>query len=253
MKKTERSKIILEELQKHKNVRVKELSKQFNVSMETIRRDLEELEAMQYVKRVYGGAVAVKKNIQALNFIERKVIHTNEKKMVAKNCISFIKEGDFIAFDASTTNVFIVQELMNHFKHLTVLTNDLLNAHQMALNTEWTILFPGGEINNHELFVGGGSVVQYINQFQIDLFFMSVSGFTPELGFMDYGFDEFEVKMAMFQNSNQVYIVADHHKFGQHAIIKVCQPDEVNGVITDEQIDEESVKFFTENKLPLYY
>jgi len=251
--KNERFKIILEELYKHKSVQVKLLSDKFGVSMETIRRDLEELEEQHYLKRIYGGAVALKKNIQAQNFIERKNVYTKEKQMLAKKCVHLVKEGDFIAFDASTTNTTIAQEFMNHFKHLTVLTNDLLNAQLIAINTKWTVLFPGGEINNNELFVGGASTIEYINQFQIDKFFMSISGFTPEIGFMDYGFQEYEIKMAMFRNSNQVYVAADHHKFGQHAMIKICQVDQVNGVITDNKIDKEIITFFEENKYPLYF
>lgn len=253
MNKNERFNIILEELHKHKSVQVKQLSEEFGVSMETIRRDLEILEEQHYLKRIYGGAVTLKQNIQAQNFIERKNVHIKEKQMLAKNCVHLVKEGDFIAFDVSTTNTTIAQELMNHFKHLTVLTNDLINAQLIALNTKWTILFPCGEINNNELFVGGASAIEYINQFQIDKFFMSISGFTPEIGFMDYGFQEYEIKMAMFRNSNQVYVAADHHKFGQHAMIKVCQMNQVNGVITDKGIDETTVKFFEENKFPLYF
>ncbi|MGG0719360.1 DeoR/GlpR family DNA-binding transcription regulator [Robertmurraya massiliosenegalensis] len=253
MKKNERFNIILEELHKHRTVQVKHLSETFNVSMETIRRDLEELEAEQFLKRVYGGAIAIKKNTQAKNFIERKTVHIKEKQNLARNCVPLVKEGDFIAFDASTTNLTIVQELMNHFKQLTVLTNDLLNAQQMALNTKWTVLLPGGEINNGELFIGGASAIQYIERFQIDTFFMSVSGFTPELGFMDYGFDEYEVKTAMFRNANQIYAVADHHKFGQHAMIKICHAEEVSGVVTDDRIDKETILFFEKNKYPLYY
>ena len=253
MNKNERFKIILDELHKHKSVQVKELSNTFNVSMETIRRDLEELENQHYLKRVYGGAVVLKRNIQAQNFIERKNIHIKEKQMLAKNCVPLVKEGDFIAFDASTTNAMIAQEFMDHFKQLTVLTNDLLNAQQIALNTSWTVLVPGGELNNQELFIGGASAIDYIHQFQIDNYFMSISGFTPEIGFMDYGFKEYEIKMAMFRNSNQIYVAADHHKFGQHAMIKVCKAHEVNGVITDGGIDPETVKYFMDNKYPLYY
>ena len=149
---------------------MKELSDTFAVSFETIRRDLAELEKQGYLKRVHGGAVAVKRNIQVQNFIERRTTHVKEKQMLAKNCIPLIEEGDFLAFDASTSNVMIVQELINHFKQLTVLTNDLYNAQQMALNTKWKILFPSGEIKNGELFVGGVSAVRYIQQFQIDKF-----------------------------------------------------------------------------------
>ncbi len=253
MNKNERFKIILDELNKHKSVQVKQLSEEFSVSMETIRRDLEELEEQHYLKRVYGGAVALKRNIQAQNFIERKNIHIKEKQMLAKNCVPLVKEGDFIAFDASTTNAMIAQEFMDHFKHLTVLTNDLLNAQQMALNSNWTVLIPGGEINNRELFIGGASAIEYINQFQIDKYFMSISGFTPEIGFMDYGFKEYEIKMAMFRNSNQIYIAADHHKFGQHAMIKVCKANEVTGVITDDGINQETIRYFKDNMYPLYY
>lgn len=253
MKKTERFAIILEELKNNKTIQVKQLSERFNVSMETIRRDLEELEQGDYLKRVYGGAVLLKKNIPSQNFIERKNYHLKEKRLIAKKCVSLVKEGDFVAFDASTTNATITQEFMSHFKHLTVLTNDIYNAQQIAINTNWTVLLPGGEINNHELFISGASAITYINKFQIDKYFMSISGFSEEIGFTDYGFKECEIKMALFQNANQVYIAADHHKFGQQAMIKVCKANEIDGVITDPDIDAETVAYFREHKYPLYF
>ena len=253
MNKGKRFQVILDELDKHKSVQVKQLSEKFNVSMETIRRDLEELEEQHYLKRVYGGAVPLKKNTQAQHFIERKHIHMKEKQMLAKKCVPLVNEGDLIAFDASTTNAMIAQEFMDHFKQLTVLTNDLLNAQQIAQNTSWTILIPGGEMNNQELSVEGASAIEYIHRFRIDKYFMSISGFTPDIGFMDYGYKEHEIKMAMFRNSDQIYVAADHHKFGQHASIKICKPDKVTGTITNEGIDPEIVRYFRDNKFPLNY
>lgn len=253
MNKNERFRRILEELNKHNIVEVKQMSEDFQVSMETIRRDLEILEKEHFLKRVHGGAIALKRNIHATNFKERKTIHIKEKQMIAKKCVSLVQENDFLAFDVSTTNTMIVQELINHFKQLTVLTNSLLIAKEIAYHTDWIILFPGGQINNNELFVGGSTAIEYITGFQIDKFFMSVSGFTPEIGFMDYGFQEFEVKKAMYANANQVYAVADHHKFGQYATMKICQASEVTGLVTDEGVDEKIVKFFEENKYLIYY
>ena len=253
MNKNERVSRILEELNKNNIVEVKQLSDDFKVSMETIRRDLESLEKQYFLKRVHGGAIALKRDIHATNFKERKTVHIKEKQKIAKNCVDLVQEGDFIAFDVSTTNSTIVEEFINHFKQLTVLTNSLLIAQQIAYNTDWIILFPGGQINNNELFVGGSTAIEYINRFQIDKFFMSISGFTPEIGFMDYGFQEYEGKTAMFENSNQVYAVADHHKFGQHATMKICHASEVTGLVTDEGVGEEIITFFEDNKYLIYY
>lgn len=253
MNKNERVRRILDELNKENVIEVKQMSENFQVSMETIRRDLEALEKQHFLKRVHGGAIALKRNIHATNFTERKMIHIQEKQMIAKACVSLVQENDFLAFDVSTTNTMIVQELINHYKKLTILTNSLLIAQQVAYDTDWTILLPGGQVNNNELFVGGSASIEYINQFQIDKFFMSISGFTPEIGFMDYGFQEFEVKKAMYDNANQIYAVADHHKFGQYAPLKICEASEVTGLVTDEGIDQKIVKFFEDNKHLIYY
>ena len=104
MNKNERVSRILEELNKHNIVEVKQLSDDFKVSMETIRRDLESLEKQYFLKRVHGGAIALKRNIHATNFNERKTVHIKEKQHIAKNCVALVQEGDFIAFDVSTTN-----------------------------------------------------------------------------------------------------------------------------------------------------
>lgn len=252
MKKKARHTKIIEKLHQQPHVDTKAFSEELQVSIETIRRDFKELEDLGQLKRTHGGAYSSKKNINESNLLERRVLHALEKKEVARKAMSVINEHDFIALDTSTTNLAIAKETILHFEQLTVLTNCLTIAQELIFNSNFTVLVPGG-VAEKKLFIGGVAAVEYINQFSIDVFFMSVSGLDFSTGFMDYGLKEFEIKKAMLKNAHQIYVPVDHYKFGQYAKIKVCNFEEVDGIITDHQIAPNYIEYFDQIKLPLYY
>ena len=191
-------------------------------------------------------------NIEEENFLKRRTSYLSEKKDIARKAMSLVREQSFIALDVSTTNLAIAKELVLHFQELTVVTNCLTIAQELALNSRFTVLVPPGKISA-ELFISGLAAVEYIQSFYIDIFFMSISGISPSGGLMDFGFQEFEVKKAMLQSAHQIYAVADQHKFGQHAKIKVCSFSKVAGIITDSGISQEFIDYFTAAEVPFYY
>lgn len=252
MNKDKRHTFIMEQLHQHQAIKIKELSLELGVSMETIRRDLAELEELYQLERIHGGAKTRRTNIAEENFLTRRISYMNEKKDIARKAMSLVREKSFIALDVSTTNLAIAKELVLHFKELTILTNCLMIAQELALNSDFTVIVPPGKISK-ELFIAGPSAVEYVSNYYIDLFFMSISGISKSAGLMDYGFQEYEVKKAMLHSSHRIYAVADHHKFGQHAKIKVCQLDKISGIITDSGISKEFIDYFKEEELPFLY
>jgi DeoR family glycerol-3-phosphate regulon repressor len=252
MNKDARQTFIMEQLHQNKHIKIKTLSQQLNVSMETIRRDLTELEVHYRLDRMHGGAKIKQTNIEEENFMQRRISYRKEKKELAKKAMPLITENAFIALDVSTTNLAIAKELVFHFKQLTILTNCFTIAQELVLNSDFNVLVPPGLLTK-ELFISGVSAVDFISNYYTDLFFMSVSGISIHDGLMDYGFQEYEAKKAMLSNAHQIYAVADHHKFGQHSKIKICPFNQISGIITDAGVQQEYIDYFRMKDIPFFY
>lgn len=253
MLKNDRVTYILDYLQMHQTAKVGFLSNKLKVTPETIRKDLEYLELNGEVKRVHGGAILKQTNISETNFLVRESINLKEKQKIAIEACQFVKEGDFIALDVSTTNTEISKQLVKNFNNLSVLTNSLVIATILTENPNFNIFLPNGKLRNSELCILGASAVSYIHRFHFDIFFMSVCGISLKEGLTDYGVGEYEVKMAMFSNSIKKFAIADHTKFDKTAMLRIGDLKSVNGIITDPMISPAIAQEYEKNEVHLFY
>ena len=142
----ERRNTILSRLTEDGKVIVADLSRLFNVTEETIRRDLEKLENEGLAKKTYGGAVLNQnQNNIDLPFTVRKETNVSEKRMVAQKTAELIKDGDYIMLDASSTAIFVAKEIKNR-KNITLITNSVEILLEMADKEDWRVLSTGGSL-----------------------------------------------------------------------------------------------------------
>ena len=139
----ERRNLILEKVHENKKVIVSELSKEFDVSEETIRRDLDKLEEDGHVIKSYGGAVINEKGSIDLPFNVRWKSNTQGKQKIAELISQEIEDGDHIILDASTTAVFIAKNIKQK-RHLTVVTNSIEILLELSDVSGWDIIATGG-------------------------------------------------------------------------------------------------------------
>lgn len=252
MLKNERYQYILDYLNEKKSVKVVDLSSLLDVTQETVRRDLEHLEQLGEIERVHGGAILKHSIIEETNFTIREAVNIEEKKMIASHATQFVRDGSFIALDVSTTNTEIAKELVKGFHSLSVITNSIIIATILSANPNFNVYLPSGKIRNSELCIVGGSCVSYIEKFNIDTFFMSVSGISLENGLTDYGDGEYEVKMAMYRNTRKVFVVADHTKFDSVAMLKIGDLKSVDGIITDTNISQQVLEKYEKQDVNVF-
>ena len=245
MLRDERVEYIIGYLKTHPAAKVSYLSKLLGVSSETIRRDFDYLESSELINRVHGGAILNKTNTKEAGFQYRELIYKEEKEEIAKEACKFVEEGDFLAMDVSTTNTELARELVRNFDKLSVITNSLTIAMILSSKDDFSIFLPDGILKNSELCIVGPSCVKSVCKHHIDKFFMSISGISAEIGLTDYGYQEYEVKMAMLENSSNVFVLADHSKFGNTSMFKVCEGSAVNGIITDSRADEKMIEDYS--------
>jgi len=219
-------------------VRVSELTKLFDVSLETVRRDLEYMESQGMLKRVHGGAILMENSEIQSSRTKRQNVLVDQKREIGEIVARYITEGDSIAMDASTTNHIIASVLKTKFKKLTIFTNYLPIVNELADMQNYDIIIPGGILNTEELSITGDLTEQSIGKYRMSKMLMSVSGISLKDGLTDFGFGEFQIKKKMMEISQEIYVVADSTKFGKVSLIKVCDFDDINMIITDKKLKD---------------
>ena len=218
MLKSERKKLILEELSKHKIVSLEKLVGLLDTSESTVRRDLDELESENKLRRVHGGAELPHSLQEEETIQEKSVKNLQEKKLIAQKASSLIKEKDVIFVDAGSTTAFLIKELEQ--KDITVVTNSIHHAVQLVDKLIPTVIIGGGVKMTTDASIGGVALNQ-INQLHFDRAFIGMNG-VDEGYFTTPDMEEGAVKRAILENAKQTYVLADSSKIGQSCFAKVA-------------------------------
>jgi len=235
----ERKQVILEELNNFGKVKVLPLAERFQVSSETIRRDLDALEQLGKLKRVYGGAVKQLYEAGEPPYQQRQDINLAAKRAIGKQAAQLLQDGDTVIIDVGTTMLEFARAIKGR-KNLTVLTNSLPVA---ALLSEslyqhvftGKVIILGGEINTEQQSISGPLCEKMLETFHIDKAFISIGGISLTTGISDYDVNESMVSKMMAKVSKSVIVLADQSKIGVHAFCKIAPLEEVDVIVSDQQ------------------
>lgn len=228
-----RRKRIIDILEKTDYADVSYLSKLFNVSEMTIRRDLEGLEKDNEVIRVYGGVKLKSKRLYEASIEERHNSERAEKMAIAREAAKFIEDGDVIAFDASTSAL-EVSKLIKDKEKLTVVTNNISIAIELSDSPHIAVILLGGFLRGKSLSLVGASLQKFLQSIYIDKAFFSAKALNFVEGLTDATIDEGEAKQAMIAKSTELNVIADRTKLGTVAFFEICDKDRIKRIITDE-------------------
>ena len=233
----ERRERIIEILKTKDYAEIPYLSETFNVSEMTIRRDIDKLEKDDRVIKVYGGVrLKVLSEREWESPIEiRKSTNSLAKQMISREALKLINDGDVIAFDASTTALEL-SRMLKFERKVTVVTNNLNIAIELAEDPEIPIILLGGFIRRTSLSVIGSGMNKYLESINIDKAFISCKSFNFTDGVTDFLMDEGEAKQAIIKRSNEVFLLADTSKINTIAFFKICDSKQIDYVITDNLI-----------------
>ena len=243
----ERHEYIIETLNRDSAVKVSKLIKELNVSIETIRRDLEHLEKEGVLERVYGGAVPKKVAVDKLNFKKREGEFKKEKSEIACTALKYINDGQAIALNDSTTNVEIAKMIKNKFSNLTVITNSLIIASELAGCKGINLILAGGLLDNHEYAFYGEFAKNILSSFIVDRAFICVGGVSLSRGITDYNINTVEIQKKLLEISKEAIILADSSKIDSVSLTKISDIDNISFIITDSNIDNNIIDKYIKN------
>ncbi len=234
MKREKRFRDILTLLDERERVNVEDLATYFEVSPETIRRDLSTMSEQGLLRKVYGGAVKFQ-SAQENPFALRTKQYAAEKTAIAQYAVRFVNSGDSLFLNAGTTTTIFARELVRHVDRLIVITNSPQIAHEFWNNghNENKIYLLGGYYNGAEIETLGGSVAGEIQQFRADHAFLTVGALSASQGFMDYRIEAAQINHAMARQAGRATVLIDSSKLDQMALVTCCSLEAIDRIVTD--------------------
>lgn len=247
----ERRQKITELIQRDQKVYVPNLSTLFNVTEETIRRDLEKLEKEGILTRTYGGAVSNQHTYEDLSFTTRETMNLENKQFIAAKASELIKNNDTIMIDASTTCL----ECMNFFKSkkdITVITNSVKIPYDYV-NSHLNIISTGGILRSHSLALVGPIAHNALTNYYVDFAIISCKGLSLDKGIMESNEPEGEFKKKMVQQANKIILLADHTKFNKIAFTRILGFEDINYIVTNQEPPSEWLDLCIKHNIQLIY
>lgn len=248
----ERRNAILEKLQAERRVVVSELSILFDVSEETIRRDLEKLENEGYAIKSYGGAVLNENANLDLPFNIRKNKNVIGKQKIAELLSDIIHDGDYLFLDASSTAVAIAKAI-KHKKDITIITNSLEIAIELLEVPDCKVISTGGEIVSTAFGLVGHVTDKTIRSYYVDKAIVSSKGFELDKGFTDSDERHANNKRSMLESAKMKILAIDSSKFDRVAFAKIGDLRDITMIVTDEKPAEEWLKKMEEYQVECIY
>ena len=248
----ERRKLILEKVHRQKKVIVSELSKEFEVSEETIRRDLDKLADEGHVIKSYGGAVINEIGSIDLPFNVRWKANSVGKQKIANLINSEINDGEHIFLDASTTAVFIAKNIKQK-KKLTIITNSIENLLELSDVSGWNIISTGGLLKAGSMSLLGRRATESIERYNADKVFLSCKGVDLVKGVTEGNDETGSIKQSMLESAKKVYLTVDSSKFDKIAFSTICPLSKIDVVVTDKKPDVKWMEEFRKLNIQCLY
>jgi DeoR family transcriptional regulator of aga operon len=228
---SDRLSAILEELSRNGTVSVANLADRLDVSLATIRRDLQLLEEQRLVSRVHGGAVA-RGVLYELPLRYKAARRQEEKRRIAQAAARLVADGATVGLTGGTTTTEVARVLADRAS-LTVVTNALNIASELAVRSNLKLLVPGGVARPESYELVGPIAEATLVGLNLDLVFLGVDGIAAESGCTTHHEVEAFTNRALMQRAQRVVVVADSSKLGKIAFARICAIDEIDSLITD--------------------
>jgi DeoR/GlpR family transcriptional regulator of sugar metabolism len=232
---------ILELMQKNPRVRVDELAKILEVSLITIRRDLQYLEDRKMLVRTHGGAIASRNPVDEV---------TLYRKLIAEFAAGLVTDNDTLFINTSSNAL----KLLEHIScsNVTVITNNGKAIH-CEHSQEVNVVLTGGELRYPKEAMVGDFALRNLQTIYAKKAFIGCSGISAENGMTTEIFNEVSINEMMVNHATQeVYVLADHTKIGKNSSFVSCPIEKIKYLITDEKASTEALDLIREKGVTVY-
>jgi DeoR family glycerol-3-phosphate regulon repressor len=234
-------------------VTIENLAQEFNMTPQTIRRDINMLSDEGMIVRYHGGA-GLPSSTENVEYKRRKVLCLKEKQEIARIVAEHIPNNASLFINIGTTTEEVTKALCNH-QRLRIITNNVNVASILSRNENFEIIVTGGLIRHRDGGIIGPLTIDTIQQFRVDIGIIGISGIDADGTLLDFDYREVRASRAIIDNSRKVFLATDHTKFGRNAMVRLGGISEINALFTDrhppaalkEIMDESSVELHVSN------
>ena len=247
MLKKERHAYIMHEIDIHNKVLSSDLSLQLNVSEDTIRRDLQELDDDGILTKVHGGALSKSFHFTLKN---NSVYSQPEKKIIAEKACKLIRDGMLVLLSGGTTIIELIKSLPPEL-NATFITVSVPTALELLDHPNAEVIFIGNKLLKNAQMSVGAEVVQRLSEIKCDLCFLGTNSIDVEAGITDLDLEVIEVKRAMIRSADKVVSLSISKKLNTVQRMRVCKIEEIDIVITELEPGDELLKPYKDKGLTI--
>ena len=240
---SQRKQLILEKLAAEGQLLSKELSTLFDVSEDTIRRDLRELAAEGHLQRVHGGALPSSSAVAT--FSERKSLKTDAKQRVACKGVELISNGQVVIIDGGTTTLELIKLLPPELS-ITVVTHSPGVALGLVEQPNIDVILIGGRLYKHSVVTVGAAAIESIGHIHADLFFMGVTGIHPEAGLTTGDYEEACIKRAFSGRAAETVVLASPEKINAASPFVIGDLSRINTLVVEQETNADWIRLVEE-------
>jgi DeoR family fructose operon transcriptional repressor len=233
----ERREQIMQRLVREGRVDVTELAEAFEVTSETIRRDLTELERERLVRRVHGGAVPWRRATLVPRLEVRESSNVDEKRRIAMAAAREVPESGTLIIDSGSTALHLA-DVLDRERDLTVVTNSIPILRSLSLTDRPEVIVLGGTLERKTMAMVDEMSVEMLRGLTVDVLFFGCDGMSVERGFTTPYRSEVAIKQAMMAAARRKVMLFDHTKIGNEQLFRFADIDEVDVIITGVEVDD---------------
>lgn len=250
----ERQNSIIQMVNQKGSVKVKDLSEMFDVTEDSIRKDLTILEKKGLLKKTYGGAVKVRVNSHELYVSQRIGKNIDEKQSIARAAMGLIDEGDVIFLDISTTNLELIKYIVEAGLKITVVTNMIDVMLSFTAPADTNLVFIGGKMNRGRDGFVGCITNRQLKEFKFDKAFIGAVGVDIDKNKVyTYTIDDAITKQTAMESSDKNYLVIENKKFASDGNYRFADISDITGIILDYEPEDEVRAALEKENVELYY
>ena len=210
---------------------IESMAQAFDVSAQTIRRDVIELSRRNLVQRYHGGA-GLPTGRDRLAYSNRRVRFAAEKRRIAAALAREIPDGASLFIDIGTTTEAVAEALLRH-RNLRIITNHIAVVSTFCENTDFEIILTGGMVRSHDRAITGEAAADFLREFRVRYGIFGIGGIDPEGQMLDYDYRDTRVSRAAIEISRHRFVVADSSKFAGDAMIRLAHVSEIDALFTN--------------------
>ena len=221
----------------HGSASVERLADELDVTLQTVRRDVQRLAEAGLLTRFHGGVRAPSSTVENLAYRQRESLNAEGKARIARAVADQVPHDCSLILNIGTTTEAVARALLHH-KGLRVITNNLNVAAILSSNPDCEVIVAGGVVRARDRGIVGEAAVDFIRQFRVDMAIIGISGVEADGSLRDFDYREVKVAQTIMAAAREVWVAADSSKFNRPAMVELARLSQIDRLFTEAEPPE---------------